>query len=527
MREALIVGSGPSGVAAALEFVAQGIRPLIVDVGVRPPDPELTLETNLYDHRAEHDCFDMMIGEDFSGASNLRREHPLPVKVIAPGARWVTQDAETLSPLREEGFSAIQSLARGGLANIWGAGLYRFVDRDLIDFPIRAADLDPFADRLTQEIGICGTEDALQPFFGPGEGLLEPLRLSKNAALIEGRYQRKRRERDRIYLGRPRQAVLSREHAGRPAFGYRNTEFFAEDRAIYSPRYTLDRLEAEDSIDIESGWLVERFVETETHVAVHARHVERGEARIFETQQLFVAAGAINSARLVLASAGEFERKLPLLDNPAVQFPLVLPRRLGAELDRHAFGLVQLNLVWDSEEFDHLVQASLMEVTAPMRAEFFSAFPLAARDNVKAMKYLLPAIMVMQLFLASTEPMAQLSLSPEGPLVLKGTGFRFDLSRLNPVVRFLRRLGAITSTGMAIEVRAGQAIHYGGCLPMREKPGPFECDVDGRLHGHRRVRILDAANFPAMPAKNTSFGMMANAMRIVHASLRRENGIEV
>jgi len=53
---------------------------------------------------------------------------------------------------------------------------------------------------------------------------------------------------------------------------------------------------------------------------------------------------------------------------------------------------------------------------------------------------------------------------------------------------------------------------------MRAEPAAYQCDPDGRLHGTRRVFIADSASFPTLPAKNMSFGMMANAMRIAAAA---------
>ena len=61
-----------------------------------------------------------------------------------------------------------------GLANVWGAGCYRFDDRELCDFPIEAADLRPYYDQLTEHIGITGTDDDLTRYFGAATGCLPP-----------------------------------------------------------------------------------------------------------------------------------------------------------------------------------------------------------------------------------------------------------------------------------------------------------------------------------------------------------------
>jgi choline dehydrogenase-like flavoprotein len=53
---------------------------------------------------------------------------------------------------------------------------------------------------------------------------------------------------------------------------------------------------------------------------------------------------------------------------------------------------------------------------------------------------------------------------------------------------------------------------------MREHPShSLETYVDGRLAGMKFVYVADAATFPTLPAKNHSFTIMANAMRIADA----------
>ena len=57
---------------------------------------------------------------------------------------------------------------------------------------------------------------------------------------------------------------------------------------------------------------------------------------------------------------------------------------------------------------------------------------------------------------------------------------------------------------------------------MREHPqGRYETDRNGRLAGTRAVYIGDSATFPRLPAKNLTFTIMANALRIGRA-LRAE-----
>jgi choline dehydrogenase-like flavoprotein len=296
---------------------------------------------------------------------------------------------------------------------------------------------------------------------------------------------------------------------------YDNFEFWREHRGLYSPRYTLEELIRQDRVDYRSGYLVRRFVEDENGVTVLATGIAGGDNESFRARHVLLAAGAINSARIVLQSFGDHEARLALLENPAIQIPFVLPAMLGSALETDAFGLVQLNLAWDSDTYGGLCQASLMEITSPLRAEFFASLPYSAPANLGLIRHLLPAMIVMQLFLPQ-EPRdsARMRLEVGGRLEITGGGADPDPGKAGPLLAFMRRLGAWSFPMLIARVPSGHAIHYAGTLPMRERPGRYECTPGGLLAGTARVYVGDSAGFPHLPAKNMSFGMMANAMRV-------------
>ena len=70
------------------------------------------------------------------------------LKLKAPLMEYVVRGMESLFPHSARGFVATVSFAKGGLANAWGAGLYRFSDEDLTSFPfspLRATATGSFA----------------------------------------------------------------------------------------------------------------------------------------------------------------------------------------------------------------------------------------------------------------------------------------------------------------------------------------------------------------------------------------------
>ena len=519
LYQVVIVGSGAAGVAAALELTESGIKPLILDVGHTQHTDIPRVEGNLYDYRKQHDTFDLLIGKDFQNYSNLFTGDTVPVKLTSPYAEYITHAAQTVSPIDNEGFYAIQSFAIGGLANAWGAGLYRYNDQDLEGFPIRAKELNSFFDKLTQEIGISGDEDDLAPFFGSTKSLLPPIKLSYNANRVYQNYQRGkgRYHAQGFFMGLPRVGVLTEGRNGRSACDYSNLEFWQELPYIYVPKMTLEKLITAGKVDYKKGIFVERWSESTEGIRINAVTVDGNHSTSFHCKRLVLAAGAINTAKIVLNSFQDYQTRLALLENPAFQIPIFLPTSFGRRLDANSFGLVQLNLVWKSDAFNCLLQGSVMETTSPMRGVFYDKFPLAARTNLELIKYILPATLIMQLYLpASSQSPSRLSLQRSGRLYIQGNPNNIDIRKMRDMFRFLRMLGAWSFPFLVFRVPTGHAIHYAGTLPMREVSGLYECDVNGKLFGTQNVYIADSSTFPNLPAKNMGLTSMANAMRIAN-----------
>jgi choline dehydrogenase-like flavoprotein len=86
-----------------------------------------------------------------------------------------------------------------------------------------------------------------------------------------------------------------------------------------------------------------------------------------------------------------------------------------------------------------------------------------------------------------------------------------------------RRIGYYGAKALCQYPKMGSSLHYAATLPMKLQPGRYETDAHGRLAGCQRVYVMDGACFTALPAKNLTFTIMANAMRI-GSRLRGELG---
>lgn len=516
--DVIIVGAGAAGTFAA--FQLRGRRVLLLDVGYRAGGDALS--GNFYDLRKDHATdrsrlFEDLVGSSFESLHNVFHPYLSP-KLKGPRMRFVTRGGETLSPVSGHNFDATMSFAAGGLANAWGAGLYRFTARDLADFPIDPQDLAPYYDAITAKIGISGTDDDLSQFFGPARGLQPPLDMDSGGRALLRRYAGRREALNRrgLYIGRPRLAVLTREHDGRHAYRYEGLEFFrAGDPAVYTPTYTLDEMVGCGEIAYRGGVLVERYVESDAAITVAARDCASGTALSFTCKRLILAAGALNTAKLVLRSNDDHSSTLPLLDNNISYIPLLDPWRIGGALDRATYPAAMLNAVYTGEDPPGPIQMSLYGLTGTLRSDYLFDFPLSVRGNIAAAKYLTPALVLVQLFYPDAPASDNyLRLTSDGRLELRYASKQMGVVEASLLAQF-KRLGYLGSPRLCRYLTPGNSFHYAGALPMTATPGGrYQTDRGGRLSGTRGVYVADAANFPVLPSKNHSFTIMANAMRI-------------
>jgi choline dehydrogenase-like flavoprotein len=514
--DCVIVGSGPAGVFSA--FQLRGRNVVLLDVGLQADPGNRLPPKNLYDMRRDgDDVFEQIIGSKFEGMHNIFNEYMSP-KLKGPMMRYVTRMPEGETRPQSTTFDACSSYAKGGLASAWGAGVLRFSSRDLRGFPISSTALDGYYDALTRHIGITGQEDDLTPNFGSVEGLLPPLPLSpQGSAFLESyRKQRTKLRARGITVGRTRSAILSQEHRGRDAYPFIGQDFFQPNiPAIYSPAYTLDEMVRREELTYCPGRLVIGYKELPDRVQVTTRDLKSGSFETIEGRFLLLAAGAINTAKIVLQSNSDFKTRLPILDNAVSFTPFVRPDRIGVPSDLRAFPGGELVMVYEGDLFDEPVQSSVYGLMGTLRADLLFQMPLSVMGNVAAVKYLVPAITVLQTFYPddpSPENVAR--LTPDGALAIEYSPKKLGVLERH-LISALRGMGYLSASFLTQFPKAGASIHYAGALPMvAGTPKPYQTDSNCLLQGTRRVFLADAATFPRLPSKNLTFTIMANAMRV-------------
>src|SRR5574340_161559 len=513
LHDTIIVGSGPAGTCAARAL--RGCSVLMLDVGHQPPDAT-GLEGNLYElRRTRDDLFEELIGREFEGLHNVYKRN-ISLKLKAPYMSYIVRNWAQYMHLVPSTVQPVASFALGGLANAWGAGVFRFSDRDLQGFPIEARQLEQYYDDLTAHVGVSGTNDDLVRYFGEERGLLPPIRLTGLAADLLAGYRANCAyfQKRGMTIGLSRLAVLTVPNNGRVPYQYDNIEIYKPyNTAIYNPVFTLNELVGSGQVMLRTGYLVKGFCERASDIEVTALNLSRGAYETFCCRRLVLAAGTLGTTKIVLESYRDYRSELPILDNPMVCIPLIRLDRIGQALEVNDGALGQLNLVYEDARRGDLLQAGVYGTTGPLRSDVLFQLPLSIAANLTWIRQLSPAMLLLLLFYPGVRQRGNyIRLRKDGALDVNYE-WQSPGRAERQIIRVFRKIGYRSAKVLCQYPPMGSSLHYAGTLPMKANPSQDETESDRRLYGPRGRYVADGACFSELPAKNLTFTIMANADR--------------
>lgn len=486
----LVVGSGPSGVAAASALLDAGEPVTMLDIG-----RELEPDRGDLRHSAEDPARKLVFGSSYP---------------------YLT-DRE--AGLIQKGTKSLVSGGKGGLSAVWGASVLPFPDGELSDWPFPAADLHAHYKKVAGLLGIAGAVDGLAerfPFYAPPAPPLNPslqaqavlASLDRNAAALKSKG---------VTFGRARHAVSAL------ACRYDGTCLSGCARgAIWNAANAVEALKKIPGFTYRGGARVLSIEERPDGVRLHVAH-EGASRTVVDGEKVFLAAGPLATARLVCGSFGAPEGGLPLLSQPYFVLPLLLDRALPGAPEKELHTLAQLYLELQDEYVSkRLVHLQIYGWNEVIEDHLARATRWAGPFAGAVAGHFRSRLLAIQGYLHSDEGV---------PVTIKAEGRGEDC-------RLTVAAGSAVDTGAAIQrvtgklglhagkmgfsplpflLKAGlpgEGNHVGGTFPMKKSPGPWQTDPAGHLHGHDRVVLVDSSVLPSIPASTFTYAVMANASRI-------------
>lgn len=528
MAEFLIVGSGATGVHAAWSLLDAGHDVHMMDVGYeRPMAPEPEATVSQLKERLE-DPLDYFLGER-GEAVVYPSAHAKPYGF--PSSKAYVFRRPAAFGLREQGFSPMVSFARGGLAEAWTGGSYELRSEELQMLGMEPSAMRQAYATVAGRIGVGADVDDLQRFSPVTAPYQPPLPPDAHSAALLERYANRRPSLNAagVYVGRSRVAVLSRDIGDRQGCTQLGRCLWGCPRkSLYAPGYTLQSLLGRDRFRYTPGTYVQRVVldRQDRVTGVVVASAQGGAPTEIAAPRVILAAGALASTAIyleTLAARGEQVRLGGLMDNRHVMVPFVNVLRLGREVPLAAYQFHQVALGIDTGDWRHDVHGQLTTLKAAAVHPIVTGLPFDLRTAVRVFARIRSGLGVVNLWLADQrreQNAAYLERDADGRsrLVLDYTEVDADRQATDRAVArtrsALRALGCVAPAGQVRVLDRGSSVHYAGTLPASSDDRPHTTGPDGAVRGMRGLHVVDGAVFPWLPAKNLTFTLMANAVRI-------------
>jgi choline dehydrogenase-like flavoprotein len=520
----IVIGSGPAAIAATHALVRQGHPVTILDVGTRLEADKQEIVSRMSGQRPDtwdQDDLATIVGQRNATAETVHSK-------LSFGSSYSFDTRSAAVDVRfgnAAGFN--HSLARGGLTNVWGSSLLAHRQADIADWPVRIEDLAPHYRAVMDFVPGTGVKDELEdllPTYSEQDNPLDPSR--QGLSLLEDLKAQKTALRQAgIFFGRSRLAIRAsgdptRRECAKCALCLSGCPY----DLIYSSAQTLDELIRDGSVRYLQDHLVEKFEQAGEEVVVTGRNLADGQPFSHRAARVFVGAGVLPTAKIVLNSLRVFDRPVRLLDSQYFIYPLLRFGMTGdvetekthtssqvfLEIDDPGVSghLVHLQIYGYSPFLHHELERTILRW--PLRFSWFR-------------RQFLGRLLIAQGFIHSKE-----SGSVELTLKTAADGKAF----LDARIQKSRRAFATTLRvgwkllKQSLKLRAlpllpglqfpnpGSGYHSGGTFPMRARPQALETDPLGRLPGNDRVHLVDASVLTSIPGTSITFSVMANAHRI-------------
>jgi choline dehydrogenase-like flavoprotein len=515
-----VIGSGPAGTACAKALVRCGLTPTVIDVAERlPKERQAAVDRMAAVTPAAWDAADRaLVTENWTLAGT-----GVPKKMVF-GSDYAFGGDRPFSPTEADDELPSATFARGGYTVAWGAAVLPADDSDIQDWPIGSRDLEQSYRRVLAELPLSAQDDSLCSSFPIYKDDIRSLPASPEieAFLSDTRQVVEDKGTESFLCGRARLAVEAQQCrlCGLCLSG-------CVYGAIYSTDRDLNRLQAEGRILTIEGRAVVCLREESKSVVVELRCCDSRELHEARFDRVFLAAGAIQSTRIVLNSLQLFDQKVFLKDSQKFILPLLRLRRSPLAWPNAvalAGAFIEFKVPGVSDHWIH-AQVSGVNDYVLQRFKLAGGQP-SIRGALLAPLYerLLIAWCGLHSDQSSRIALTLTSRTRDGLPVLRldpdvRPGVKQTVRRIaHHLARKLLRTRTLALTPAFMLGNPGGGNHYGGSLPMRARPlERLDADPLGRVGDWRRIHVVDGAILPSIPATTMALLQMANADRIAMA----------
>jgi len=383
----------------------------------------------------------------------------------------------------------IQTLARGGLSEYWHGICDFLTEKELLKIGLPVGDIKREYKEIAGRIKLNAQAD-----------------LDFHSKLLLAELRSKNNFSSKVY-----QAPL--------VFPYRTSSHIEDLKRFKNFTYVPNQL-------------VITVKEEERHVKIKTASIDKSKEIVVSADFLILAAGSINTTRILLRSFNLFDYKTTFLTKAHYLIACL-----------HLRTLIKRKRIEESD-LGQLVISS-KEITQGLTNFFIQLYRFNPLVIHKVLHYIpLPRILA-SFFLSIISPsfmiadirfpafesknkFCQLKKEKNGKDVLEisfqesNKEMVSHKNEVNKIVQQLRVLGLLSLK----KVNDYTTAHYAGGVPFQQKKGKLSVDMKGKLHQAARIYVADSSTWRALPARPIALTIMANAARVGKNVLKNFNFLQ-
>ncbi len=531
-KKFLVIGSGISALGSIKALNKEGIYPDVYDTSIEIEEHLKDIKEK-FRNSNQKDWKESDIKNTLLKFKKNEKFFSIPKKTIFSSS-FFYGESQVKDDIDSEGILPPFSYALGGLAEGWGAAFLPPAKDDLKEWVYSYKDICKNFKEILQDMHVTGERDGLEKVFPVMKDDLHSLKYS-NESLNLLKKLKKYNKNPNILIGKSRLLLDTMEEKFIPYFAdslVPKKQFNSFDKqriemqrdwywqvhdAIYKPSLEIKMLSEEGKINLYSGRRVIDIV-TNLDKTLNINFITSSGKKLSTTsyEKVFLAAGCINSSRIILNSKKFFDKKLKVKTRGGFLLPAISLRKINPSLKikntMPDFFIEILNKFFPN--WIH-VQVSLQNELFENRLNWiskkipFKAFFKSIRERV----------FIVFVNLNSDEAgHYELHLDPN---YMSDYGPRLNTTYIKKSIKPIKKSNLIFQI-FSIFAKAKVLVspfsksnagtyHVGGSFPMRRKPIKWnETNYLGELADIKNLHLVDSSTFPTLPG--TTIGLLSKVM---------------
>lgn len=513
----IIIGGGPSAVHAAFPLVESGLSVLMIDGGIESKETIEIPKPSSFDSIRKNmiNQHELFLGKDVSGASPLSKNSQSD-HMSSGRFSYISEKTDVFLPVDTQGFYLNQTLAKGGMTEIWGGASDVLDEEELSAIGIKSSDMHDSYQTVIDRIGISGSLN--------GYKTQKATNISTHSSELLKRYSKNKKyfDKKKLSMNPSALALLTDKKNDRDTVLYNDLQYWNdEDKSLYKARYTIEELQKKENFDYVSGVVVQFLKEHTDSVSVMAVDFSKN-IKEFDSEYVIVSAGAINTVKILMKTFGIYNKKVKITSKPNVITPCIDVSFLGKTENSKKHSLCQLVLKSKNKINDFTSSYSqFYKYKSLLTFKLLNYLPITRPEAFSLLSILLPSIVIVDSRFPSTvdsyKTCELVKKDNKDFLRISYDKSKDDLDfmkkQMKVVKRGLLRLGLIPLK--SIYMKEGTSAHYaGGVSSLGDTDSPLRADDNGKVDGLSRVFVADSSIWKALSAKPPTLTIMANANRI-------------